>query len=621
MKKTSDFTETDSVIIRQLDNEVINCIAAGEVIERPASVVKELVENALDAQAETIEVHLENGGLSRIIVSDDGYGMSAENAVKAPIRHATSKLRVVEDLNKITTLGFRGEALSSIAAVSHFTLCSRRREDAVGTCININGGAPACIKEVGVPIGTTVDIADLFFNTPARKKFMRSAATEQAHVCEAALRAVLGSRTASLIVNVGDRRLIDLPATNEISTRARIALGPKVDTLYEFSNVFGGINISGVMAHPDVHRADTKGLWFFINGRYVRDRMLQRAVLESYRGNLQYGHYPFLIMYIDIPPAIVDVNVHPQKLEVRFSDAALIYKAVLRTIAITLKEKPWLQNTTNDSNQNNDAYQIYKSYMQAPYLQARETNEIKPKSFFYTSSQNTNVHPVKNNTLEPAGIVANNESLTAPISSNTDGYFTQLEVLGLALGTYLICAGNDEIVLIDQHAAYEYIAYRRLQANFERKSIEQQPLLFPEPVEISQQQSIILEKNWSQLQTFGFEIEPVGPSHFAVKTVPTAIATADVQCLAIDLIREVCSIIENKISLQTQDAAIRIFSCCANHVALAADARKLNSDEVKSLLTSLDSIDLSNNLYPPRRTIYQVFSRNNIENLMQKGNY
>ena len=326
--------------IRALDATTIDQIAAGEVVERPASVVKELVENALDSGAGAVEVTVEQGGLACISVMDDGCGMAADEVELAVMRHATSKIASVHDLQAVASYGFRGEALSSVASVSRLTLTTRRPEDDVGTRIELHGGEVVARGPCGCPPGTLLEVRELFYNVPARRKFMRAPATEQAYVHDALLRCALGARRGAFRYSAGRRRLLDVPHNTPPPRRPELLLGRRVRRLAAFAAeascpgaVGAGVVLSGHLSPPLFDRAGTGGLWLFVNGRFVRDRMLQRAVLEGYQLAFP-DQFVAAVVYLDVPPEQVDVNVHPQKLEVRFEDAQATFRAVREGVAV-----------------------------------------------------------------------------------------------------------------------------------------------------------------------------------------------------------------------------------------------------------------------------------------------
>jgi DNA mismatch repair protein MutL len=314
-----------------LDEHTVDQMAAGEVVERPASVAKELVENALDAGAARIHVTLEQGGLGALIVSDNGSGMHADDAQRCILRHATSKIRAIDDLTHIQTMGFRGEALSSIASVSRLTLTTREPHTDVGTRLVIEGGVVTSVTAAGSPVGTTLAVRDLFYNVPARRKFMRSPATEQAHVYDAMVRVMLAARRGGLVVQTQGRTLLDVPEGANATDRAQLALGRGVDHGVSIDLETEGVLVTGVLTAGALARGETRRLWIFVNGRFVRDRSLQRAITTACAPGMGVDQ-PAALIYIDLPPDQVDVNVHPQKLEVRFFDASMVHRAVTQAL-------------------------------------------------------------------------------------------------------------------------------------------------------------------------------------------------------------------------------------------------------------------------------------------------
>lgn len=320
-------------IIRQLPPNLVNQIAAGEVIERPASVVKELLENSVDAGAQRIELLIEKGGTERIRVSDDGCGMSAEQLPLAVTSHATSKLPDDESLFHVGTLGFRGEALASIASVSHMTIRSRPADAAEGAELRIRGGIIDPVAPCGCPTGTAIEIRNLFFNTPVRRKFLKTPQTERGHIVEAFTRLALANPRIHMVLTNGEKVVYDLPPTERWADRIEAFFGGEVsDSLISLESDDGQIRISGYACDPAVSRGNNRMQYLFLNGRFIRDRSLQHALGESYRGLLMSGRFPIAFLRMQIPPEMVDVNVHPCKLEVRFTDGGRIYSRVLQTL-------------------------------------------------------------------------------------------------------------------------------------------------------------------------------------------------------------------------------------------------------------------------------------------------
>ena len=319
--------------IRPLAAALIDQIAAGEVVERPSSVVKELVENALDSGAQQVAIDLTQGGLGAIVITDDGCGMDPTELHAAIARHHTSKLRAFADLQSLTSFGFRGEALSSIASVSRLTLTSRPRGAAVATRLRAEGGQVLAVEPVGAPCGTSLCVEDLFYNVPARRKFLRGAATEQAHVHESLLRTAIGCRTGGFVLTAGTRTLLDVPHSAAPHDRPQLAFGRRQRRLTPFAGGTGDVAVSGFLAAPSQSRRDASSLWAFVNGRPVRDRMLQRATLAGYQAAFV-DAFACMLVFVDVAPDAVDVNVHPQKLEVRFGDAHGVYQAVVQAVAL-----------------------------------------------------------------------------------------------------------------------------------------------------------------------------------------------------------------------------------------------------------------------------------------------
>lgn len=329
--------------IQVLPSDLANQIAAGEVVARPASALKELCENALDAGASSLEVEIDGGGITKLSVTDDGSGMTRQEAILALERHATSKIRNVEDLFKISTMGFRGEALPSIASVSRFSLTTRRRDDVVGTLVEVEGGGPPKVRDAGGAPGTRVEIRDLFFNTPARRKFLKTEATERANAIEAVTRLALARPDVSFRVRADGREAFSGPKTGTLKGRASQVFGRKVaEELFPFREEAFGISIEGLLGHPGLAKSGTKGISLFVNRRYVIDRTIAQALASAYGGLLDKGKYPLAIVWIEIDPTKIDVNVHPAKEEIRFSDPQKLFAAVRKSAVEGLRTTPWL---------------------------------------------------------------------------------------------------------------------------------------------------------------------------------------------------------------------------------------------------------------------------------------
>jgi len=336
--------------IRRLPEDISNQIAAGEVVERPASVVKELVENALDAGASRIHVDIEDGGQARIRVTDDGAGMSPQDALRCLERHATSKLRTVDDLFSIRTLGFRGEALPSIASVSRFRLTTRTADAAAATRVQVEGGVPGQPEIVGAPVGTDIQVEDLFFNVPARRKFLKRISTETGHVTETLVRVALASPDVAFRLTASDRMLMEVPAASDKDPGGRLAriLGRgRAERLVPIppDDRDHPIEVSGWVGEPGAAERGNRGLYVFLNGRFVRDRGVQHALQEAFRGLIDRGRSPAAVIFLRMDPSRFDVNVHPQKFEVRFRSPQDIHRAVFGAVSRTLQAQAWGRNS------------------------------------------------------------------------------------------------------------------------------------------------------------------------------------------------------------------------------------------------------------------------------------
>lgn len=320
-------------VIRQLPPSLVNKIAAGEVIERPASVVKELLENSVDAGATSIELAIDGGGIERIRISDNGCGIAPEQIALAIASHATSKLETADDLFDVHTLGFRGEALASIAEISHMTLRTRIADSDSGAELTVNGGEPSPLQPIGCPVGTTIEVRNLFFNTPVRRKFMRTPQTEAGHITEAFTRIALAFPQIQMTMTSGNRTVFELPSTESWSERIRAFFGSEVaDALIPVQSEQETARLAGFVADPSVSRSNNRMQYLFLNGRHIRDRSLQHALSEAYRGLLMVGRFPVCFLRLKLPPNQVDVNVHPTKMEVRFQEGSKIYSQLLQTL-------------------------------------------------------------------------------------------------------------------------------------------------------------------------------------------------------------------------------------------------------------------------------------------------
>jgi DNA mismatch repair protein MutL len=605
-------------IVHRLPDTLISQIAAGEVIERPASVIKELLENSIDAQARKVEIEVEEGGLGRISITDDGVGMTPEDAELALERHATSKLSTQEDLFALATLGFRGEALPSIASVSKFELQTRTSEASVGTCVRVEGGERFETKEVGVPVGTRIVISDLFFNQPARKKFQKTAATEQSQCVNAALRVGLAAPNVRVVVRGKGRTLLDLPAATA-DERERIAAGlgqglaPK---LYPFSMGQEGLRVHGYAGDPELQASDARNVFLFVNGRYVRDRLLQRAVLEGYRSLLPHGRFPTIVLRVDVTPNEVDVNVHPQKFEVRFREGQRVFGLVLRAIADTLAKTPWL---------NRGGGRVYQLRSSGEALNASEPAENQtlpptstaPGSYSgFARAVPSYVAPSAHHPLQPRMPLETAFSQPVPAvepSLAPGGFFSRLRILSQYGNLYILCEGEGELVVVDQHAAHERVTFERLLNAYDAGNVPQQRLLFPLTLQVRPDVCALVDENADMLSKIGLEMRSFGEGTIAVSAIPAIVRESRARAYADEAVAELAE--AGRVASAEFAHAILARIACHSSVR-SGDA--LTMPEMQVLLRDLDTVDCGVRC-PHGRPVVARVSRDAIGRWFERG--
>ncbi len=596
--------------IQLLSETLANQIAAGEVVERPAAVVKELVENALDAGARLIEVTLMEGGRTLVRVRDDGSGMGRDDARLSLQRHATSKLRSKEDLFAILTYGFRGEALPSIAAVSRFTLLTCEPFALAGTRIEVEGGQTVSVEDAGAPAGTTIEVRDLFWNVPARKKFLKRPQSEQAQSVEAVLRLALPRHDVSFIVTEGARTLARLqsgPDQMTLQARAEEALGREVrGNLMPFDATVRGVRAHGLAASPALEHGNARGVWLFVNGRAVRDRALTHAVLRAYGEVMPHGRYPAAIVFLEVPPDEVDVNVHPAKSEVRLADGRAGWEAISAALGQVLARGDWLKLSSGTQ-----AVAATRGYALTP-SQTRVAEAISrygeqpmtdPGTSWQTEKSSASPGQKWPTSAAAAGpgfgessllgsrqpdTLAHNSSDAQPALLAPAPYFGGLRYLGQLHRTYLVCEGPRGLVLIDQHAAHERMNYQRLRER--QGKVPMQPLLVPLLIELTQIAAALAGESAAALGAIGIEVEHFGGTTVAIKALPAPLALLDEQqlpALLADLVDELSAHGRGDSLDRLTDALLARAAC---HGSVRAHDL-LAPGEAQALLDSLDATD------------------------------
>ena len=542
-------------------------IAAGEVVERPASVVKELIENALDAGATEISIWIEKSGSALIRVSDNGAGMAPEDLALSVERHATSKLKAEADLFRIATLGFRGEALPSIGSVSRTRIVSRPPSAPAAHCLEVIGGKKEMVRPAGAAPGTTVEIQDIFFNTPARRKFLKSPATELSHICDVLNRMALACPAVHFHLEHDGRRIADYTAVNDPKIRVQQVLGRDVaDGLIALRSEAGQIRIHGYASAAPATFPNARYLYTFVNRRYVRDKVLTHAIIFGYDTLLMKGQYPAVVLFLDLPFEDVDVNVHPAKYEVRFRRQSDVHEAVSRAVRDALQIEARAPSSNVGTFSLPGALEVREAPL--PYMHAASTvphGGVPRRADFF--------------------------SLPAPLSAEDgrSGYFSSLQVLGQLLGCYLVCVSSSGLVLLDQHAAHERVAFERLRRQFDAGRVETQSLLIPQTIDLTAGEVMLLERKIEWLARLGFILEPFGPVSYAIRAVPALLAEREYTQIVRQMIAELAEVETSGKLRQHLEDRLATMAC---HSVIRAN-RKLELEEMRALLEALDETDFA----------------------------
>ena len=575
------------VKIMLLPERWVSRIAAGEVVERPGSVVKELVENTLDAGAKEISVWVEGSGASLIRVSDDGEGIASEELPLALERHSTSKLKDEADLFRISTLGFRGEALPSIGSVSKLEIVSRARQEEVGSRLRVEGGKKGEAVVAGCPVGTTVEVRDLFFNTPARRKFLKSPATELSHICDVINHIALAYGNVHFRLYHMGRMLCDYVAVSQLQDRLRQVLGPEIaDGMVPFSWNKGNLKIAGFLSSAPSSFSHSRYLLTYVNRRFVRDRILTHAVLQGYETLLMKGRYPAVVLYLDIPFEEVDVNVHPAKYEVRFRRQSEVHDSVVEAVRERLR---------------------------------REAKRASPKAFRHREEVFLGVQEPPLPYRTPTYESRLQFSKAASVGPETDreeiqkGFFSSLDILGQLLGCYLVCASSRGMVLIDQHAAHERVAFEKMRHQLEQGEVERQNLLIPQILELSVPEAALFEQSLSMIDHLGFTVEGFGPNTFAIKGVPALLPPGDYLEVMRGMIAELAEVGQSVELRQGLEERLMTIAC---HSVIRAN-RRLDREEIRALLSELDQIDFATQC-PHGRPILLEFTQEQLERMFKR---
>lgn len=585
-----------------LPDILCNQIAAGEVIERPAAVVKELVENSIDAGSSRIIVSLLQGGRKEVSVIDNGCGMHPDDALLSIERHATSKIRSSGDLQAIATLGFRGEALPSIASVSRFELVTREHEAVSGIEIRVEGGVLRDVREKGCPPGTRVMVRDLFHNLPGRRKFMRTAETELSYITDQFLRTALSQPSIHMQLVSEERVLYDFPKTSGVAQRAGQALGQDiVKTLIPVEFEKSGVKVSGYVASPNVQRTNSQSLFLFVNGRPVWDRLLQKTVMTAYEALLPRGKFPVALIYVEISTSSVDVNVHPAKREIRFKNPGEVLPAVREALLGALA-------SARPKSASSHA-------IDPPFSRGRgvpfQASALMERQAPFNSRPQTGPHLAPDTASGPSfGAATFTPGSADPRDEPAPDFsFSSLPVIGQLANSYILLEARGGLVMIDQHAAHERVLFNALCSKSSHSA--GQRLTVPSVVHLMPREAAQLKRILNDLARIGFEIEPFGGSSFAVHALPAVLSGISAEDVLRDLLGAPADTAGPQIGLIRSLAK---FAACRG--ALKA-GQKLKGEEIRRLLETLDKTD-SPFTCPHGRPLWVMLTHDRIQRLFKR---
>ncbi len=597
--------------ILQLPTQLINQIAAGEVVERPASVLKELLENSLDAGADRIEVDVEQGGIKRIRVSDNGCGIRKQELALALSRHATSKIACLEDLEHVMTLGFRGEAMPSIASVSRMKLTSSATSGEAWSIESDGGEQFTDPKPASHPTGTTVDVHDLFFNVPARRKFLRTERTEFGHIDTLLRKLALSRFDVSLSLRHNQRAVMQVRTAQSSEERiqrlAELCGQPFAEQTAYLEHAAAGLKLWGWVGQPTFSRSQADLQYFYVNGRMVRDKVVTHAVRQAYQDVLFHGRHPAYVLHLELDPAMVDVNAHPTKHEVRFRESRLVHDFLYRTLKQVIADlRPG--DTPNLAEHHRELVNEH------PGLLAGTAGNTTAS---YPSGVQTSLGMrVSDN---PAAYSGFHEMAQAATQLSDGDIDTQeLPPLGYALaqlhGVYILAQNQQGLVMVDMHAAHERITYERLKASLEGEGMTSQPLLVPQSLAVSRKEAELAEQQRELFASLGFVLDRLAPEKLVIRQVPALLADTDVEALLRDVLSD---LVAQGSSERVREAINELLSTMACHGSIRAN-RRLTIPEMNALLRDMEHTERSGQCNHGRPTWVQL-SMDQLDKLFKRG--
>ncbi|MEQ1598609.1 MAG: DNA mismatch repair endonuclease MutL [Methylotenera sp.] len=595
--------------IQLLPNQLISQIAAGEVVERPASALKELLENSLDAGSSDIQVSLLQGGVKQLKVTDNGNGIAQDDLAMALTRHATSKIATLEDLESVASLGFRGEALASIASVSRTQISSRAVETKHAWRIASEGSEIAHLEPIGLDVGTIVEVNDLYFNTPARRKFLKTEATEFGH-CEEAFSRVALSRPDVTFTLQHNGRVLSRYSASHANKRFSEVLGAEFAAeSIEISEEAAGLKLWGMAAKPTFNRNSRDTQYVYVNGRFVRDKLIAHAIRQAYQDVLHHDRHPAFVLFLELDPNLVDVNVHPAKTEVRFRDGQAIHRFIFHALNKSLATPTGVSNAVTANQAAHNPFAAYPQYQSQINLGAQQ-----PTNFYETLFGSTQ------NIAKTDALQANIHAVAGDAILNAEN--THTFPLGFAVaqihGIYVLAQNAQGLVVVDMHAAHERIMYEQLKNALDDNAVSMQPLLIPVSFNADRLEVAAVNEELASgadnLRQLGFDIAVLSPSTLAVRAVPTMLQNADAVQLARDVLKDLREYGASRALTERRNELLGTMAC---HAAVRAN-RSLTIPEMNALLRDMEATERSGMCNHGRPTWFQV-SMTDLDKMFMRG--
>jgi len=605
--------------IQLLPDQLISQIAAGEVVERPASALKELLENSLDANSTDIQVALQQGGIKQIRVADNGAGVAKEDLTLALTRHATSKIASLEDLESVASLGFRGEALASIASISRTQLVSRLGDAKHAWRIASEGSDISLIEPAALDAGTVIEVSDLYFNTPARRKFLKTEGTEFGH-CEDVFNRIALSRPDVALMLQHNGRALSRYAVSQPERRFAEVLGSEFAAeSISIDESAAGLRLWGMAAKPTFNRNSRDTQYVYVNGRFVRDKLIAHAIRQAYQDVLHHDRHPAFVLFLELDPALVDVNVHPAKTEVRFRDGQAMHRFIFHSLNKALATPTGVSSAVTASQAGHNPFE-QQTNTPYPTYQSQINLGVNESSSFYQTMFGAN--PNTGHEREYASPVCYAPEFEDSEAENQQQSYTNEYPLGFAVaqihGVYVLAQNVQGLVVVDMHAAHERIMYEKLKNALDSKSVPMQPLLLPvsfnaDKLEVATVQEV-LNSHDDSLQQLGFDIAVLSPTTLAVRAVPTMLQHADVVTLARDVLRDLREYGASRALTERRNELLGTMAC---HAAVRAN-RSLTIPEMNALLRDMEATERSGQCNHGRPTWFQV-SMSDLDKMFMRG--